>query len=110
MAAAEEDRCGLEAEVARLTVERTSLLMELEAFRDKVSALHFQAGKDMEAMVGDYQKVLEQIFNYGCGCCEFIHGILGDQPRILDGMPESTDPLPLEFFANLGCPQGPNNR
>ena len=109
MAAAEEDGCGLEAEVARLTVERTSLLMELEAFRDKVSSLHSQAGKDTEAMVGDYQKVMEQIFNYGCRCCEFIHGILGDRPRISDGMPESTDPLPLEFLANLGCPQGPNS-
>ena len=81
--------------------------MELEAFRDKVSALHFQAGKDMEAMVGDYQKVLEQIFNYGCGCCEFIHGILGDRPRIPDGMPESTDPLPLEFFCESGVPPRP---
>ena len=97
-------------EVARLTVERTLLLLELEEFRDKVSALHSQVGKDTEAMVGGYQKFLEQIFNYACGCCEFIHGILGDRPRILDGIPESTDPLPLEFFANLGCPQGPKSR
>ena len=91
-------------------VERTSLLLELEAFRDKVSALHSQAGKETEAMVGDYQKFLEKIFNYGCRCCEFIHGILGDRPRIPDAMPESTNPLSLEFFANLGCPQGPNSR
>ena len=34
----------------------------------------------------------------------FKHGIRGDRQRILDGMPDFTDPLSLEFFANLGCP------
>ena len=34
----------------------------------------------------------------------FKHGICGDRPRIPDGMPDSTNPLPPEFFANLGCP------
>ena len=34
----------------------------------------------------------------------FKHGIRGDRLRIMDGMPDSTDPLALEFFANLGCP------
>ena len=33
----------------------------------------------------------------------FKHGIRGDRPRIPDGMPDSTNPLPQEFFANLGC-------
>ena len=65
LAAAEEDRHGLEAEVARLTVERTSLLLELEASREKVFVLHSQVGKDKEAMVEDYQKSLKQIFAYG---------------------------------------------
>ena len=54
LAAAEEDGRGLEAEVARLTVEITSLLLNLEASRDKVSALHSQASKDKESMVEDY--------------------------------------------------------
>ena len=67
-------------------------------------ALHSQAGKDKETMVEDYQKALEQILAYGYRCWVFKHGIRGDRPRILDGMPDSTDPLPLEFFANLGCP------
>ena len=56
---AEEDMRGLEAEVTRLTIERTSLLLELETSRDEVSTLHSQAGKDKEVMVEDYQKVLE---------------------------------------------------
>ena len=32
----------------------------------------------------------------------FKHSICGDQPGIPDGMPDSTDPLPPKFFANLG--------
>ena len=55
----EEDRRGLEAKVARLTVKQTSLLLELKASKDEVSALHFQASKDKESMVEDYQKALE---------------------------------------------------
>ena len=38
--AGEEDRHGLEAEIARLAVEQTLLLLELEASKDEVSALH----------------------------------------------------------------------
>ena len=78
LAAAEEDGRELEAKAARLTIEQTLLLLEFEASRDEVSALHFQAGKDKEAMMEDYQKVLEQIFAYGYGCCAFKHCIHGD--------------------------------
>ena len=55
LAAVKEDGRGLEAEVDRLMVEETSLLLELEASRDEVSALHSQEGKgkDKEAMVED---------------------------------------------------------
>ena len=54
LATEEEDGRGLEAKVARLTVERTSLLLELEVSRDKVLALHSHASKDKETMVEDY--------------------------------------------------------
>ena len=110
LAATKEDRRGLEAEVARLSVERMSLLLELEASRDEVSALHSQADKDKESMVEYYQTALEHIFAYGYGCCVFKHGICGDWLMISDGMTDSADPLPLEFFANLGCPPDPNTR
>ena len=40
LAAKEEDGRGLEAEVAFLIVERTSLLLELQTSRDEVSYLH----------------------------------------------------------------------
>ena len=65
LATTEEDRHRSKAEIARLAVERTSLFLELEASKDKVSSLHSQAGKDKEAMEGDYQKALKLIFAYG---------------------------------------------
>ena len=54
LAAAEEDERGLDAKVAHLTVEITSLLLELEASKDEMSALHSQASKDKGVMVEDY--------------------------------------------------------
>ena len=109
LATTEEDGRGLEVEVARLTVEQTSLLLELQTSRDEVSSLHSQAGKDREAIVKDYHKAFEKIFTYGYGCYVFKHGIHDDRPSISDGMPDSADPLPLEFFANLGCPLAPSS-
>ena len=60
--------------------------------------------KDEEAIEEDYQKALELIFAYGDGCCLFKHNICGEQLEVSDGMPDSSDLLPLEFFANLECP------
>ena len=37
------------------------------------------------------------------------HNICGDQSEVLDVMPGSFDPLPLEFFTNPRCP-GPRKR
>ena len=86
-----------------MEVERTSLLLDLGAAKDEVSSLHSQVDKDKEAMEEDYQTALELLFAYGYGCCVFKHNICGDQPEVLDGMPDSFDPLPLEFFANPRC-------
>ena len=55
-------------------------------------------------MEEDYRKALEPIFAYGYGCCAFKHNIRGDQPEVPDGMPDSFDPLPLEFFTNPRFP------
>ena len=54
LAVANEEWRSLEAEVTRLTGEITSLLLDLEASRNEVFALHSQVGKDKEAMVEDY--------------------------------------------------------
>ena len=72
--------------------------------KDEVSSLQSQANKDKEAMKEENQKALEVIFAYGYGCCVFKHNICGDLPEVSEGMPDSTNPLPLKFFVNLGCP------
>ena len=40
-------------------------------------------------------------------CYVFKHNICGDQPEVLDGMPDSSDPLHLEYFRNPRCPPTP---
>ena len=52
----------------------------------------------------EYQKAVEVIFAYGYGCYVFKHNICEDCPEVLEGMPDSADPLPPEFFVNPGCP------
>ena len=94
----------VEAENARLEVERTSFLLELKETKDEVSSLHSQARKDKEAMEDEYQKALEVIFAYGYGCCVFKHNICGDHPEVLEGMVDFANPLSPEFFVNPSCP------
>ena len=107
LVAMEEDERRLKIEISRLAIERMSLLLKLKASKDEVSSLHSQAGKDKESMEKDYQKSLEFIFSYGYGCCEFKHSIGKNQLEIPDGMPDSADPFPLEFFVNPRCPPAP---
>ena len=51
---AKEVRRKAEVEVARLEVERTSILLEIRAAKDEISSLHSQARKDKEAMEKDF--------------------------------------------------------
>ena len=44
------------------------------------------------------------IFNYGYGCCAFIHNICGSQPEVPYGILNTSKPLPSEFFINPRCP------
>ena len=60
-------------------------------------------------MEEDYQKALELFFAYGYGCCVFKYNICGDQPKVLDGMPDSANPLPPEFFVSPRCPLVPTS-
>ena len=100
---AEEAKRKAEAKTARLEVEWTSLLLELGAVKDEVSSFQSQVGKDKEALEEDYQKALKVIFAYGYGCCMFKHNICGSQPKVPDDVPDSSNPLPLVFFANPRC-------
>ena len=55
-------------------------------------------------MEEDYYKALKLVFAYGYGCCMFKHNICGDQLKVPNGMPDSSDPLLPEFFTNPRCP------
>ena len=79
LAVAEEAKHKAKAEAVRLEVERTSLLLEIGAAKNEV---------------------MELIFAYGYGCCVFKHNICGDQQEVPNAMPDSSDPLPLDFFTN----------
>ena len=46
------------------------------------------------------------IFDCGYGCCAFVHDIRRSKPMIPTGMPDTSTPLPLEFFVNSRCPPG----
>ena len=104
LAATEEGRCKAEAGNARLEVEWTSFLLKLGATKDEVSSFHSQVGRDKEAIKEEYHKALKVIFANGYRCCVFKHNICGDYPEVLDGMPDSADPLLPNFFVNPGCP------
>ena len=55
-------------------------------------------------MEEDYHKALELIFAYGYRCCMFKHNICGDQLKVPNGIPDSSGPLPQEFFMDPSCP------
>ena len=46
------------------------------------------------------------IFNYGYCCYAFAHNIFRSQLMVPDGMPDTSKPLPPEFFINPRCPPG----
>ena len=106
-AAIEEAKRKAEVKTARLKVDRTSLLLGIGAAKDEVSALQSQAGKDKEALVGEYQRGLEVIFTYGYGCCAFEHNIYGSKPVVPNHKPNTSNLLPPEFFINPRCPPAP---
>ena len=55
-------------------------------------------------MEADFDASSDVIFNYGYGCCAFVHDIHGSKPKIPHGMPDTSTPLTLEFFVNPRCP------
>ena len=88
----------------RLTDELLSLIMELGASKEELSAFQAKVGKEMKAMVEEFDASSDVIFNYGYGYCAFAHNICGSEPMIPTGMPDTTKPLPPEFFINPRCP------
>ena len=93
-----------EEENFRLTDERLSLIMELEASKEELLAFQAKMTKEREAMEAEFDASSDVIFDYGYGCCAFAHNICGSKPMILAGMLDTSKPLPLVFFVNPRCP------
>ena len=104
MAAAKEAGQKADEEICQLTDERLSLIIELGAGKEELAAFQAKAAVDRMAMEEEFDANSDVIFNYGYGCCAFAHDICGSKPMIPAGMPDTSEPLPLEFFVNPRCP------
>ena len=104
MAAAKEACRKAKEEIFWLTDERLSLIIEVGANKEELAAFQAKAIAEREAMEAKFDTSSDVIFNYGYGCCAFSHDICRSKPMIPVGMPDMTEPLPLEFFLNPQCP------
>ena len=110
LAASEEARRKAEDEANCLADEQVSLLLELGASKDELSAFRAEASKEKKALDKALDVGFDVIFNYSYGCCAFAHNICESEPVIPDGMPDTSKPLPPEFFINPQCPPGATPR
>ena len=55
-------------------------------------------------MEEEFDASIDVIFNYGYGYCTFTHDICESKPMIPAEMPDTSEPLCLEFFINPRCP------
>ena len=104
MASTEEASRKAEEENYCLIDERLFLIMELGASKDELSAFQAKVTMEKKAMEEEFDASGNVIFNYGYSCYAFAHNICGSKPLIPAGMPDTTKPLPPEFFINPRCP------
>ena len=57
-------------------------------------------------MEAEFDASSDVIFYYGYGFCAFAHDIRGSKPMIPVRIPDTSTPLPPEFFVNPRCPLG----
>ena len=104
LATTEEACKKLEEENGQLADEKLALVLKLGALRDDFAAFRDKAATDREAIEVEFDVSGNTLFNYGYGCCTFMHNICGSKPQIPDGMSNPSVPLTAEFFANPCCP------
>ena len=100
LAAAREACRKAEEETCCLKDERMSLIMELGAGKEELAAFQARAAAERKAMEEEFEASSDVVFNYGYGCCAFAHNICGSKPMIQAGIPDTSNPLPPEFFIN----------
>ena len=93
-----------EEEIFQLTDERLSLIMEVGAGKEELATFQAKASMEREAIEAEFDASSDVIFNYGYSCRAFAHDICGSKPMIPAGMPDTSKPLPPEFFVNPRCP------
>ena len=94
----------VEEENIHLADGKLALVIELGALKDDFTAFQEKGAADKEAIEAEFDSSGDTLFNYGYGCCAFMHNICGSKPQIPDGMPSSSVPHTAEFFANPQCP------
>ena len=104
LATSEKAQRKAEDEVSRLADERVSLLLELGANKDELSAFRAEASKEKMALDEAFDAGFDVIFNYGYGFCAFAYNIYGSEPVIPNGMSDTSKLLPPEFFIIPRCP------
>ena len=77
-----------------------SLIMELGAGKEELLTFQAKATAERKAMEEEFDVSSHVIFNYGYRCCAFAHNICGSKPMIPAWMPDTSEPLPPEFFIN----------
>ena len=103
LAAANKACRKAEEEICRLTDERLSLIMELGASKEELPAFQAKVVADSKEMEEEFDASSDVIFNYGYGCCAFVHDICGSKSMIPAGMLDTSESLPPEFFVNPRC-------
>ena len=78
--------------------EQDSMLLELETYKDEVSAIQADALKEKNALEEAYDEGFDIIFNYRYGCCAFANNICRSQLEVPDGMLDTSKPLSPECF------------
>ena len=95
-----------EEENTQLAEEKLALIIELIAVKDEFVAFREKAAVEKEMMEVAFDSSGDTLFNYGYGCCAFVHNICGSKTEIPDGMPNPSVLLTADFFSNPRCPPG----
>ena len=78
--------------------------MEVRASKEELIAFQAKATAEIEVLEAEFDASSDMIFNYGYGCCAFVHDICIRKPMIPVGMLDTSKPLPPEFFVKPRCP------
>ena len=105
LAVVREARRKAEEEIFHLTDERLSLIMELGAGKEELSAFQAKATMERKAMEEEFDSSSNVIFNYGYGCYAFAHNICESKPMIPAGCLIRQSRYLHSFLSTTNAPQ-----